>query len=100
MPGLRPVFLFAVALMAWPFSSLAQPKITSLAPDWIQRGTALEVNIAGAGLSSVTGLVFSGESGLSATVIAASNPPPAVTVESNSKGIGVATAGARDRSKS
>jgi hypothetical protein len=99
-PVWKPALLLLGALLALPFSSFAQPKITSIAPDWIQRGAALEVNFAGEGLGSVTGLVFSGESGLSATVIVVSNPPPAVTVESSSKGIGVAAAGARDRSKS
>ncbi len=99
-PVWNPALLLLGALLALPFSSFAQPKITSIAPDWIQRGAALEVNFAGEGLGSVTGLVFSGESGLSATVIVVSNPPPAVTVESSSKGIGVAAAGARDRSKS
>ncbi len=100
VPGWRPALLLLGALIALPFSLLAQPKITSIAPDWIQRGAALEVNIAGEGLGSVTGLVFSGESGLSATIIVVSNPPPSVTVESSSKGIGVAATGAKDRSKS
>ncbi len=96
LPTLAATLLIAMVAL----STFAQPKITSIAPDWIQRGAALEVKIAGEGLGSVTGLVFSGESGLSATVIVVSNPPPSVTVESSSKGIGVAPAGARDRSKS
>ena len=60
----------------------------------------MEVRIAGSGLDSVTGFVFSGESGLSATVIVESNPPPVVTVESASKGIVAASPSVRDRNKS
>jgi hypothetical protein len=86
--------------MLFCINALAQPKITSLSPDWIQRGTTLDVNFAGEGLNSVTGFVFSGDSGLSATVIVESNPPPSVTVESTSKTIAVAASGGRDRNKS
>jgi hypothetical protein len=78
----------------------AQPKITSISPDWIQRGATLNVTIAGEGLISATGFVFSGESGLSAEVIIETNPPPAVTVESVSKGIAAIATGGRDRNKS
>jgi hypothetical protein len=92
--------LALAAVMASSFSAFAQPKINSLSPDWIQRGATLDVKLAGEGLNSVTGFVFSGEAGLSATVIAEMTPPPAVTVESSSKSIGVAASGARDRSKS
>jgi hypothetical protein len=101
LPGRRPALGISVALLALlPLCAFAQPKINSLSPDWIQRGATLDVNFAGEGLGSVTGFVFIGEAGLSATVIAESNPPPAVTVESTSKSIGVAGAGQRDRSKS
>jgi hypothetical protein len=91
------VFLVVTLLAA---NCFAQPKITSISPDWIQRGSSLEVKIAGEGLSSVTGFVFNGEAGLSATVIVESNPPPTVTVESAAKGIVVAPSGGRDRNKS
>jgi hypothetical protein len=91
------VFLVATLLTA---NAFAQPKIASISPDWIQRGSSLEVKIAGEGLGSVTGFVFSGEAGLSATVIVESNPPPTVSVESASKGIVVAPSGGRDRNKS
>src|SRR5688572_27939769 len=97
----RSLKLAATVLVAMlTLSTWAQPKITSIAPDWVQRGGSVEVRFAGEGLSSVTGLVFSGESGLSATVLVVTTPPPSITVESSSKGIGVATAGARDQSKS
>jgi len=98
-PALRRLTTFAALVIA-PLSLLAQPKVTSISPDWIQRGAMLNVTIAGDGLGSVTGFVFSGESGLSAAVIVESNPPPTVTVESASKGIAVAATGGRDRNKS
>jgi len=97
--SLRRAAGFIAALLFAP-AAFAQPKTTSVAPDWIQRGATLDVTFAGEGLSSVTGFVFSGESGLSATVIIESNPPPTVTVESASKGIAVAATGGRDRNKS
>src|SRR5688572_29740366 len=71
-------------------AGLAQPKITSIGPDWIHRGSALDVTIAGEGLGSVTGFVFSGAAGVSASVILESNPPPTVTIESSSRAIVVA----------
>jgi len=93
--------LFAlVVLMASSPWLFAQPKITSLSPDWIQRGATLDVKLAGEGLNSVTGFVFSGEAGLSATVVAEVAPPPTITVESSSKSIGVVVSGEKDRSKS
>ena len=35
-------------------AGFSQPKITSIAPDWIHRGASLDVTIAGEGLGSVT----------------------------------------------
>lgn len=87
-------------MVAGPWLALAQPKITSLSPDWIQRGTTLTVTFAGDNLGSVTGVVFSGEAGLSASVIVETSPPPAITIESASKAITTTTASLRDGSKS
>ena len=89
---------FCLALCG--LSAFAQPKITSLSPDWIQRGATLTVTLAGDNLGSVTGLVFSGESGLSGSIVIETNPPPAVTIESTSKAITTTAASPRDRSKS
>ncbi len=75
----------------------AQPKLTSLSPDWIQRGAALDVTFTGQRLGSVTGFVFSGERGLTATTLS-ETPRPTITIESNAKAISVATADG-DRSK-
>ena len=96
-------WLRAAFLSVWFFCSFAafsQPKITSLSPDWIQRGATLTVTIAGDNLGSVTGLVFSGDSGLSGRIVVETNQPPPVTIESTSKAITTATANPRDRSKS
>ena len=76
----------------------AQPKITSLSPDWIQRGATLDVTFAGQGLGSVTGLVFSGDSGLNASLVIETSAP-SVTIESSAKTISVAgSSGGRSRS--
>lgn len=97
-PYVRCETLIATLLLT-SLSLSAQPSITSIAPDWIQRGTALNVTISGNNLGAVTGFVFSGESGLSAAVILETNPPPAVTVESSTKSIAVAATSGRDGNK-
>ena len=53
--NLRFASTFCLALCG--LSAFAQPKITSLSPDWIQRGATLTVTFAGDNLGSVTGLV-------------------------------------------
>lgn len=64
------------------------PKITSVSPEWVQRGTTVDVTIAGENLGSATGFVFSGDTGLSATnVPAAAMAKPSVTIESTLGGI-------------
>ena len=64
------------------------PKLTAISPEWIQRGTTLQVVFTGENLGSVTNFIFSGEPGLSATNV----PPPTpaksvVTIESDLGGI-------------
>jgi uncharacterized protein YdeI (BOF family) len=88
-----------LTLACFASAAFAQPKITSLSTDWIQRGTTLTVTIAGEKLGSVTGLVFSGEAGLSASLINETAPPPAITVESSSKSIAVVAPATRDAHK-
>jgi len=95
LPLATVVVMFVMAGVA-----LAQPKITSISPDWIQRGATLTFTIAGQKLGSVTGLVFNSEAGLSATIVVEAEPPPAVTVESASKSIAVAGPSSRSRGKS
>jgi len=64
------------------------PKLNSLSREWIQRGSTVEVVLTGENLGNVTGFVFSGDPGLSATnVPPASAAPPSVTIESASGSI-------------
>src|SRR5438552_2174584 len=95
--GVREIITLAIALTFFCADVIAQPKITSLSPDWIQRGTTLDVSFAGEGLGSVTGLVFSGESGLSASLVIETSKPN-VSIESSTKAISVAGT-TTDRSK-
>ncbi|MEY2408681.1 MAG: hypothetical protein QOF48_1351 [Verrucomicrobiota bacterium] len=65
------------------------PKLTSISPEWIQRGTTVEVVLAGENLGGVTQFIFNGEPGLVATNMPAPPPPPkpSVTIESTGGGI-------------
>ncbi len=66
---------------------LAQPvpKVNSISPEWIQRGTTADVVLTGENLGNATGFIFSGETGLSATnVPAVGSSSPSVTIESPS----------------
>ncbi|HXG49641.1 MAG TPA: PPC domain-containing protein, partial [Methylomirabilota bacterium] len=64
------------------------PKLNSLSPDWIQRGTTIEVVFTGDNLGEVTGFLFDGDAGLSATNVPPPAPPrPTITVESTGGGI-------------
>ncbi len=77
------VNLAAVCAFAQP-----TPKLNSLSPEWIQRGTTLQIVFSGENLGSVTGFVFNGDPGLTATNIPLPSPPKSVvTVESDLGGI-------------
>src|SRR5262249_23738294 len=54
--------LASVTLIAQPL-----PKITSVSPDWVQRGTTSTVILEGENLSQIDGFIFSGDGGLHAT---------------------------------
>ena len=76
-------FLATMAAWAQPI-----PKLNSLSPEWIQRGTTADVVLTGENLGNVTGFIFSGDAGLSATnVPPAESAPSAVTIESASGAI-------------
>ncbi len=84
---LKPLFL---ALLAPPLLALAQPtpKLTSISPEWIQRGTTTEITLTGENLGGVTQFIFDGDAGLSATNLPApATPKPAITIESTGGGI-------------
>src|SRR6185436_12209279 len=80
------VFAFALGLN----TGLGQPtpKLDTLAPEWIQRGTTIEVTFTGTNLAAVNRFIFDGEPGLSATNMPApAMPKPSVTVEAPGGGI-------------
>jgi len=61
------------------------PKIVSILPDSVQRGTTAVLTVEGENLSDVTGFIFSGDGGLTATNAPA--PPSSVRIESSRGGI-------------
>ena len=64
------------------------PKINSISPEWIQRGTTGDLTIVGENLSGVTAFLFNGASGLSATNVPPPGAPaPKISIESSSGGI-------------
>src|SRR6184192_4083669 len=84
---------FSAPLLAFllaPILACAQPmpKLASVSPEWIQRGTTLQMVFSGENLAAVTRFIFQGEPGLSATN---SLPPPppktSLTIESDRGGI-------------
>src|SRR5262245_2751259 len=85
-------FLF---LLATALTAVAQPapKLTAISPEWIQRGTTIDVTLTGENLGGVTQIIFNGDGGLTATNQPPAAPPPAnpsVVVESTGGGISVA----------
>ncbi|PYJ00858.1 MAG: hypothetical protein DME25_19615 [Verrucomicrobia bacterium] len=82
-PAFLPLFAVSLAALAQP-----APKLTSISPQWIQRGTTVEATLAGENLGGVTQFIFDGEPGLSATNLPPPEmPKPAVTIESTGGGI-------------
>ena len=61
------------------------PKTTSVSPEWVQRGKTSIVALEGENLSNVTGFVFSGDGGLTATNAPA--PVYPASIESSRGGI-------------
>src|SRR5436309_9526425 len=81
-----------VLLAHWSLviSVLAQPapKLNSTSPEWVQRGNTIQIVFAGENLGNVTGFIFSGEPGLTATNLPSPVPPkPSLTIESDQGGI-------------
>jgi len=79
---------FAAVLLPVSLTAQPVPKITSISPEWVQRGTSTEITIVGENLSSVADFIFSGATGLSATNIPpAAAAPSKVSIESSSGAI-------------
>ena len=87
--ALVPALLIASTALAQPV-----PKLSSLSVEWVQRGTTVDVTVAGENLSGVTGFVFSGEPGVSARRAAPAKPT--VNVEGSRGGVST-TADADDK---
>jgi hypothetical protein len=91
-------FISAI-VWAWSaFTAASQPvpKLTSISPEWVTRGSSVEVTISGDNLGNVVGFVFSGDPGLTASN-APPAPKPSVTIESSEGGI--VTAESKDNKK-
>ena len=59
--------LIAGLLLALSASAQPAPKLNSVSPEWIQRGTTRELVLSGENLGQITQIIFNGEPGLSAT---------------------------------
>ncbi len=80
-------WLAITALLA-AVPAAAQPKLTSLSAEWIQRGTNIQVRFEGENLAPGTGFLFSGDPGLTASnQPAAATIAPTVTIETPGGGI-------------
>ena len=80
------VSLFLIA--AASVSAQPVPKLNSLSPEWIQRGTTVEIVFMGENLGADASFIFSGDAGLTASNVPA--PPTTkavVTIESNRGGV-------------
>jgi hypothetical protein len=91
-PGRSVSVRSVLVLLAAAPAALAQPapKLTAISPEWIQRGTTIEVTLTGENLGGVAQFIFNGDAGLSATNPPPAAPPPAapgVVVESTGGGI-------------
>jgi hypothetical protein len=79
-------------LLATVLAAVAQPapKLTAISPEWIQRGTTIDVTLTGESLGAVTQIIFNGDVGLVGTNQPPSAPLPAnpsIVVESTGGGI-------------
>ncbi len=82
-------WMAAFAALAIAANAQPVPKLTAISPEWIQRGTTIEVTLSGENLGGVTQILFNGDAGLSATNVAPAAPAPksSVVVESTGGGI-------------
>jgi len=99
-PGLRRLISLSCSLFVWvqaitPLQAQPIPKLNSISPDWIQRGTTVTITVTGENLGSVANLLLSGDPGITAEILA----PPHPTVSIEASGGGISTTAARDEKK-
>jgi len=63
-----------------------------VSPEWVQRGTTVEVVLAGENLGAVTQILFDGDAGLGATNVPPAPPPPKPIISIESTGGGITRA--------
>lgn len=87
--------------LATALTAVAQPapKLTAISPEWIQRGTTIDVTLTGENLGGVTQIIFNGDAGLTATNVPLAAPAPklGVVIESTGGGISLAEPAAPKR---
>ena len=90
-----------LVLLTTALAAAAQPapKLAAISPEWIQRGTTIEVTLTGENLGGVTQILFNGDAGLSATNVVALTPmaKASVVIESTGGGISIAEPAAPKR---
>src|SRR3954471_11075994 len=84
MSSVRALVISWLALVS-VCSAQPVPKVNSISPEWFQRGAETEVTISGDNLQDLTGIVFSGDPGLSAAVVM--RDKEVVSLESSRGGI-------------
>ena len=82
---LRSVFCIAFWFTGLTAPGQSVPKLSSLSPEWLQRGSTVEMTLTGENLSSVTNVVFTGDAGLTATI--KPSEKPVINVETSQGGI-------------
>ena len=88
IPSLLSLWL-GLGCAALPAFAQPVPKLATIAPEWIQRGTTAEIVLTGENLGAVTGFLFDGEPGLTASNVPPPvAAPPAITIAAS--GISVA----------
>lgn len=84
--------LIAGLLLALSASAQPAPKLNSVSPEWIQRGTTRELVLSGENLGQITQIIFNGEPGLSATNVPVAAAPAKMTLSVESTGGGITRA--------
>lgn|GEM_PF-437796 len=78
---------FLILVLLAELNALAQPvpKLNSLSPQWVQRGSAVDITFTGENLDGVTGFVFGSDAGMTAQLF--TNGTETAKVESSAGGL-------------